>query len=48
MIMRAGKNRLTNEFEIYLDAEEAEEMKEMIRSAKLPHRRTFNKLLSEL
>jgi len=46
--MRAGKNMLTNEVEIYLDADEAEEMKEMIRSAKLPHRRTFHKLLSEI
>ena len=46
--MRAGKNMLTNEFEIYLDADEAAELKEMIRSAKLPHRRTFHKLLQEL
>lgn len=46
--MRAGKNPLTNESEIYLDAEEAEQLKEMIRSAKLPHRRLFHKLLSEI
>lgn len=46
--MRAGKNEITGEAEIYLNAEEAEQMKEMIRGAKLPQRQVFHKLLSEL
>ncbi len=39
--MRAGKNPTTGEREIYLTAEEAEQMKEMVRGAALPLRRVF-------
>ena len=46
--MRVGKNPHTGEGEIYLDSEECAVMKEMVRGAKLPHRRVFNKILSEL
>lgn len=46
-IMRTGVNRLTNELEIYLDKEEAEQMQQMVRGASLTHRRTFYKLLEE-
>lgn len=46
--MRVGKNELTGEGEIHLDSEECEMMKEMVRGAKLPHRRVFYKILSEL
>lgn len=46
--MRAGKNPTTGESEIYLSEAEAEQMKEMVRGAKLPLRRVFNILLSEL
>ena len=45
--MRAGKNPMTNEFELYLDEDEAAELKEMIRCAKLPQRRTLYKKLLE-
>ena len=40
-------NRLTNELEIYLDREEAEQMQAMVRGASLPHRRIFQKILEE-
>jgi hypothetical protein len=46
--MRAGKNLLTNELEIYLDEDEAQQMREMIRGAALPHRRTFQHILDQL
>jgi hypothetical protein len=47
--MRAGKNMLTNELEIYLDEDEAAELKEIVRCAKLPQRRTlFKKLMDVL
>ena len=46
--MRAGRNPRTGEYELYLDEYEVLELKEMIRGAKLTHRRTFHKLLSEL
>lgn len=46
--MRAGKNPTTGESEIYLSEAEAEQMKEMVHGAKLPLRRVFNILLSEL
>ena len=46
--MRAWKNPTTGESEIYLSEAEAEQMKEMVRGAKLPLRRVFNKLLSDL
>lgn len=45
--MRAGKNNLTNEFEIYLDEDEAEELKEIVKCAKLPQRRTLWRKLME-
>jgi hypothetical protein len=47
-IMRVGKNELTNEAEIYLSPEEAEDLKEIIRSARLDKARTFYKILKEL
>lgn len=46
--MRAGKNEITGESEIYLTPDEAEQMKEMIRGASLPHRQLFHQLLSKL
>lgn len=46
--MRTGKNPNTGESEIYLSADEAEQMKEMVRGACLPHRRVFYKLLREI
>ena len=46
--MRAGKHPITGESEIYLNATEAEQMKEMVRGASLPLRRVFHKLLKEL
>ena len=45
--MRTGMNRLTNELEIYLDKEEAEQMQQMVRGASLIHSRTFYKILEE-
>jgi hypothetical protein len=46
--MRAGWNKLTNEAEIYLSPEEAEDLKEIISSARLDKARTFYKILKEL
>ena len=46
--MRSGKNPTTGESEIYLTEQEAEQMKEMVRGAKLPLRRVFHQLLSEI
>ena len=46
--MRAGKNEITGEVEIYLDAEETEQMKEMIRGAKLPQSQVFHQLLEKI
>lgn len=46
--MRAGKNSTTGESEIYLTPEEAEQMKEMVRGASLPHRQVFHKLLETI
>lgn len=46
--MRAGKNMLTNELEIYLDEDEAAELKEIVRCAKLPQRRTLYKKLMDV
>ena len=49
--MRAGKHPFTGEVEIYLQPDEAEEMKEMeemVRGASLPLRRTFYKLLQAI
>lgn len=46
--MRAGKNLSTGESEIYLSVDEAEKMKEMVRGASLPLRRTFHDLLNKI
>ena len=46
--MRVGKNELMNEAEIYLSPEEAEDLKEIIMSARLDKARTFYKILKEL
>ena len=46
--MRAGKNEITGESEIYLTPDEAEQMKAMICGASLPHRQLFHQLLSKL
>lgn len=46
--MRAGKHPVTGKSEIYLEPDEAEQMKEMVRGASLPQRRTFYKLLELL
>lgn len=43
--MRAGKHPVTGKSEIYLEPDEAEQMKEMVKGASLPQRRTFYKLL---
>jgi len=45
--MRTGMNRLTNELEIYLDKEEAEQMQQMVRGASIVHKRMFQKILEE-
>ncbi len=46
--MRAGKNEITGESEIYLTHDEAEQMKAMVRGASLPHRQMFHKLLETI
>lgn len=47
--MRAGKNTISNEFELYLDDDEAKELKEIVESAKLPQRRMlWRKLMDAL
>jgi hypothetical protein len=46
--MRACKNSTTGESEIYLSPEEAEQMKQMVRGASLPHRQVFHKLLETI
>lgn len=46
--MRVGKNELTGDGEIYLDSEECEMMKELVRGANLPLKRSFQKVLEEL
>ena len=46
--MRYGMNRVTNEFEIYLSEEEAQEMKAALKSSGLVHRRKFHKLIEQL
>ena len=46
--MRAGKNEITGESEIYLTPEESEQMKAMVRGASLPLRRVFYKLLETI
>lgn len=46
--MRAGKNLLTDELEIYLDEDEAQQMRDMINEAQLKHRWTFQHILDQL
>ena len=46
--MRYGMNRVTNEFEIYLSEEEAQEMKQALKSSGLVHSRKFHKLIEQL
>lgn len=46
--MRVGKNPVTGEGEIYLDSEECELMKEVVRGSHLPAKRKFHKILEEL
>ena len=46
--MRAGKNPVTGESEIYLTDGEAEQMREMVRGASLPLRRVFYPIVKEL
>lgn len=46
--MRYGMNRVTNEFEIYLSEEEAQEMKAALKSSGLIHRRKFHRLIEQL
>ena len=46
--MRAWKNTITGESEIYLTPDEAEQMKEMVRGASLPQRQMFHELLSKI
>ena len=46
--MRVGKNGVTGEGEIYLDDQECEDMKEIVRCAPLPLKRKFHNTLKEL
>ena len=46
--MRIGKNPVTFESELYLNDDEVQELKEMVRGTSLPLRRTFHKVLTEL
>ena len=46
--MRVGRNRITDEGEIYLDSEECEIMKEVVRSSHLPSKRRLWKIVEEL
>ena len=46
--MRAGRNEITGESEIYLDWQEALLMKEMIQGAALPIKRVFHKILESI
>lgn len=46
--MRAGKNEITGEIEIYLTPDEAEEMKTMVRGACLPQSQLFYQLLDKI
>lgn len=47
-IMRVGRNNITNENELYLSDEEAEELKEIVRGSRLDRARTFYQILKEL
>ena len=46
--MRVGKNQVTGEGEIYLEPDEIEDMKFMIRGSRLDKARKFQKILTEL
>lgn len=46
--MRVGKNPHTGESEIYLTAEETQQMKDIVRSASLPVAREFYQIIKEL
>ena len=46
--MRVGKNELTGEGEIYLEPDEIDDMKYIIRGSRLDKARRFQKILSEL
>lgn len=46
--MRVGRNQLTDEGELFLDSEECAMLKDIIRSAPLPLKRNFQKVLEEL
>lgn len=43
--MRAGRNPISMETEIYLNEEETAALKEMVRGANLPLRRKFNEIM---
>ena len=43
--MRAGRNTLSGETEIYLSDAETEDLKQIIRGASLPLKRQFTKIL---
>lgn len=46
--MRVGKNQVTGEGEIYLEPDEIEDMKYIIRGSRLDKARKFQKILTEL
>lgn len=46
--MRVGRNELTGEGEIYLEPDEIEDMKFIIKGARLDKARRFYKILKEL
>lgn len=46
--MRYGKNMLTDEFELYLDKEECEELKAALKCSGLEHTRKLAKLIAAL
>ena len=46
--MRVGKNMMTNEFEIYLDEDEREELRAALKCSGLEHTRKLHKLIEAL
>lgn len=46
--MRVGRNELTGEGEIYLEPDEIDDMKFIIRGSRLDKARRFQKILNEL
>lgn len=46
--MRVGRNPTTGEGEIYLDSEECDLMKEIVKGSHLPHKQRFWKIVTEL